>query len=353
MPTMSAASGETAPVAARITGVAVHLPSRRVSTDEVEQRLVAEALDGFVVPTGVVERFTGVRSRYVSDREDDASDLAAAAAAKVLADTGTDVADVDLLVFASASQDMVEPATSHITSARLGTCCPVFDVKDACNSFLQGVGVAEALIRTGRHRRVLVATGETPSRAVRWQLHSRRQFVESLPGYTLSDGGAAVLVEAASREPGAPVRGIEFVRFAAQSKAWHVGTLPGGGSAHPHDLDKGYFRFDSAHLRSAFEAVGPGLFLDALAELGLTWDDFAFVGVHQVAVPHVELVASACGIPFEKLLVTVGEHGNLASASLPLQLRLAMDAGRCGAGDRVALVGLAGGISLGFLVVTL
>jgi 3-oxoacyl-[acyl-carrier-protein] synthase-3 len=226
----------------------------------------------------------------------------------------------------------------------------VFDVKNACNSFLNGIQVADALIRAGAHRRVLVVTGEMPSRAVRWRLRDRAQFVESLPGYTLSDGGAAMLLEAGPPGIGG---GIEGMRFAAVSSAWRVGTLPGGGSAHPREEDATYFRFDARRLREAFQAAGPGLFLSGLADLGLTWDDCAAVFVHQVAVGHLELVADGCGIPREKLLPVVAEHGNLASASLPLQLALAIESGRCGPGDRVALLGLAGGISLGLLVATL
>jgi acyl-CoA:acyl-CoA alkyltransferase len=331
---------------ARIAAVSAHLPAGRVATADVERRLLASSAPGAVRP-GLVERVTGVRFRHVAAPGENASDLAAAAAAKVLAATGLTAADVDLLVFASASQDMVEPATAHITGALLGTRCPALDVKDACNSFLQGVGVAEAMIAAGRHRRVLVVTGETPSRAVRWELTSREQFVESLPGYTLSDGGAAMVLEAGD----AP--GVEHVSFAADSSAWRVGTLPGGGSAHPRDPEAGYFRFDPAHLRRAFEAVGPGPFLDAMAGLGLGWDDCAAVCLHQVAVGHAGLVARRCGIPERLLVPVVADHGNLASASLPFQLARAIESGRVGPGDRVALVGLAGGISLGLVVVTL
>jgi 3-oxoacyl-[acyl-carrier-protein] synthase-3 len=193
-------------------------------------------------------------------------------------------------------------------------------------------------------------------------LGSRDQFVESLPGYTLSDGGAAMLLEPAAGGLGADadlgadgdrVARIEDIRFRADSTAWRVGTLPGGGSAHPHDPDAAFFRFDVGHLRAAFDAIGPGLFLEGLAELGLSWDDFALVCVHQVAVGHLETVARRCGVPSRLLEVTVAEHGNLASASLPLQLARGIETGRCGPGDRVALLGLAGGISLGMIVATL
>ncbi|MFI6483364.1 3-oxoacyl-ACP synthase III family protein [Nonomuraea sp. NPDC050663] len=248
--------------------------------------------------------------------------------------------DIDLLIFASASQDMVEPATAHIVAAKLALTCPVFDVKNACNSLLNGIQIAEALILTGAHRRVLVCTGETPSRAIRWQVRDRAQFVDSFAGYTLSDSGAAVLVEADAD------RGIFYRGFSADSTAWAIGTLPGGGSAHPRDPDYSYFRGDGRRLKEAFELVGPDLFLDALKRTGMHWDDFAMVAVHQVALPYLDFLARSLDIPEDKLVVTLPEHGNCASATLPLQLSL----GPWQAGDRVALLGLGGGISLGVML---
>ncbi|MEV5827849.1 ketoacyl-ACP synthase III [Spirillospora sp. NPDC052242] len=327
---------------ARITAVAAHLPERTVTSAEVEARVAAESRGYRPHPT-IVERMTGIRARHVMRDDEQASDLAVAAARRVLAARGLRPDGVDLLVFGSASQDLVEPATAHIVAAKLGATCPVFDVKNACNSFLNGLQTADALIRTGQHERVLVCTGESPSRAIRWNVRDRAQFVDAFAGYTLSDGGAAMLVEAA------PDGGIFYRDFAAISASWEIGTLPGGGSMHPRDPERSYFSGDGRRLKDAFLAGGTELFTTALEKTGLTWDDFAFVGVHQVTVPYLEVLRAALGIPPEKLVVTLPDHGNVASASLPLQLATAIAGGRCGPGDRVALVGLAGGLSLGVL----
>jgi 3-oxoacyl-[acyl-carrier-protein] synthase-3 len=270
-----------------------------------------------------------------------ASDLAVAAARRVLAERGHGPDRLDLLIFGSASQDLVEPATAHIVAAKLGATCPVFDVKNACNSFLNALQIADALIRTGQHERVLVCTGESPSRAIRWTVRDRAQFADAFAGYTLSDGGAAMLVEAA------PDGGIFYRDFTAVSTAWDVGTLPGGGSMHPRDPDRAYFSGDGRRLKDAFLGIGPEMFFTALEKTGLTWNDFAVVCVHQVTLPYLETLASVLGVPEDRLVVTLPEHGNLASASLPLQLDTALRAGRCGPGDLVAFVGLAGGVSLG------
>lgn len=325
---------------ARISGVATHLPARRCSSREVEAE-IRRCSDGFTPRADIIETITGIRSRHLAGETVQASDLAVAASVKLLADRGIAASDLDLVVFASASQDMAEPATGHIVCAKLGARCPTFDVKNACNSVLNGIQVAEALITTGRCERVLVATGETPSRAIRWRVRDFTQFAESFPGYTLSDAGAAVLVERAD------TGGIFHRSFTADSTHWHVGTLPGGGSAHPRDPEHTYYRMDGPGLRRAFEALGRAPLDAALAATGLTWHDFAVICVHQVTVPYLDALVEQGGIPADRLVVTLPEHGNLASASLPFQLSTALQQGRAEPGDRVALVGLAGGVSLG------
>ncbi|MQY03338.1 3-oxoacyl-ACP synthase III family protein [Actinomadura macrotermitis] len=324
---------------ARITAAAAHLPERTLTSAEVEARVTAES-GGYRPHPTIVERMTGIRRRHVMGDDEQASDLAAAAARTVLAQRGV---TPDLLIFGSASQDLIEPATAHIVADALGLTCPVFDVKNACNSFLNGLQLADALIRTGQHERVLVCTGESPSRAIRWRVRDRAQFVDSFAGYTLSDGGAAMLVEAAADG------GIFYRDFAAVSAAWRVGTLPAGGSRHPRDPEYTYFSGDGRKLKDVFLDNGPQIFVDALAKTGLTWDDFAVVAVHQVTVPYLEVLRQVLGIPAEKLVVTLPEHGNVASATLPLQIATALEQGRCRSGDKIAMVGLAGGVSLGVL----
>ncbi|SEI47482.1 3-oxoacyl-[acyl-carrier-protein] synthase-3 [Arthrobacter sp. yr096] len=338
----------------RISGLEVYLPPARLDTSAVERR-IAESSPGFRVPRGLIGRVTGIRSRSVMADTEQASDLAANAAAKVLAGCGLQAPDVDLLIFASASQDMVEPATGHMVAAKLGLGCPVMDVKNACNSFLNGMEVADSLIAAGRYARVVVATGESPSRAVRWSVADFETFASSFPGYTMSDAGAAVLLEAtdppASEVNDAP--GILGMAFTARSRHWSVGTLAAGGSAFPRDPEASYFSMDGEKLKDAFLDLGCDVLDQTLAGLDLTWTDFTVVCVHQVSAPYRSIFAERAGVPTELLVPSVEDFGNLASASLPLQLKLALDSGRCGPGDLVALVGLAGGVSLGMAVVRL
>jgi 3-oxoacyl-[acyl-carrier-protein] synthase-3 len=327
-------------VSVGITGVGTYLPERTITSDDVEQRIIA-ASDGYKPIPGIVHRMTGIDTRYEGADDQQSSDLAVEAARRLLADKGVRATDLDLLIFGSASQDLVEPATSHIVAAKLGATCPVFDVTNACNSFLNALQVAEALIQSGQYRKILICTGEMPSRAIRWKIKDFRQFVDSFPGYTLSDGGTAVLVEPV------PTGGIFYRSFNADSTKWDIGTLSGGGTMHPRDPEYSYFRGDGRRLKDAFHDLGVGIFEKALADTGLTWDDFSVICMHQVAMSYLEAAREEAGIPAGPVMVSLPAHGNLAAATLPLQLAHALEQGRCGPGDKVAMLGLAGGVSLG------
>ncbi|WP_378146911.1 3-oxoacyl-ACP synthase III family protein [Cnuibacter sp. UC19_7] len=334
-----------------VVACATYLPSTLRTTAETEERLRVEN-PTLTLPTGLIRRITGVENVHVAGPEAQASDLAVAAARRALEQSP---GEVDLLIFASGSQDLIEPATSHIVSERLGTRCAVFDVKNACNSMLNGMQVADALLAAGQYRRALIVTGEVPSYAVRWRVDSREQFLRSFGGYTMSDGGAAVILEAGEAESPEPSggRGILGSRFLARSEHWGVGTIPAGGTVNPHSEGGAYFDMDGAALQAAFASVGVGLVAETLASIGYGVDDLDFVALHQVARPYHDRIVEVLGVDPERTLLTVAEHGNLASATLPFQLAEARAAGRVGPGGLVALVGLAAGISLGAMVIRL
>ncbi|WP_308013917.1 3-oxoacyl-ACP synthase III family protein [Streptantibioticus parmotrematis] len=333
-----------------LESVAAHLPDRYLSDVEIEEA-ISKASCGFKPPSGILRQLTGVRGVHVSPDGQQASDLAVMAARKTLDECGVRPGDVDLLIFAASSQDMVEPATGHIVAAKLGLECPAFDVKNACNSVLNAMEITQALIATGGYRRVLVACGEAPSRCVRWSVSDAAAFARSFASYGFSDAGAALLWRASSvGEP--PGRGFLGTEFAAVSSAWSAAVVEGGGTVHPDGGEHRFFRMDGVRMRQALRRLDahPWRLLD---QLGLRWDDFAVVGIHQVSVSDIDEVCSRRGIPRDRVIDTVSVEGNVASASLPLQLARAMERGRAAPGDLVALVGLAAGASAGMAVIRL
>jgi 3-oxoacyl-[acyl-carrier-protein] synthase III len=323
----------SAPARVGITAVASCLPSESVSTSSLQARVAGETL-----PTGLFEQATGIVSRRIAAPSEFASDLAAGAARQVLAAADLDISDIDLLLFASATRDMVEPATAHVVQATLGGRALALDVTNACNSFLNGIDLARSMILAGRAHRALVVTGETPTRAMRPRLSDLREARAAFAGYTFGDAGAAVLVE--------PVEtgGILDVDSETHSEHWPVGGIFGGGSRHPRGDEHTYFTGDGHRLRGVFEKIGPGLLERVNHRAGLGWDDYRHVLVHQVSVPYLERFVEVTGVPEDKLVITVRSLGNLASATLGVQLARVHDDLR--PGDKVLLVGLGGGVSL-------
>ncbi|MFD7325980.1 3-oxoacyl-ACP synthase III family protein [Streptomyces sp. NPDC059875] len=319
-----------------ITGAGSCLPEQVVDSEELRQRVVAGS--GFALPAGMFERATGIVTRRVARPDQYASTLAVGAARVALGRAGVGPADIDLLVFASATRDMVEPATAHIVQAELGSRAHALDVTNACNSFVNGIDLARTMVLAGRARRALVVTGETPSRAVRHDPADLAQFRDGFAGYTFGDAGAAVVLEAVERG------GILDVDSETHSEHWRVGGIFGGGSRHPRGDEHTYFRGDGSELREVFEKVGASVIDRVRHRTGLEWRHFRHVLVHQVTVPYLERFVEITGVPRDRLVVTVPELGNIASASLGVQLDRIHDGLR--PGDRVLFVGLGGGVSI-------
>ncbi|WP_067503053.1 3-oxoacyl-ACP synthase III family protein [Actinoplanes sp. TFC3] len=319
-----------------ITAVASSLPAQEVTTAELQQRVAAAS--GLPLPPAMMTRATGIERRRIAGPEEYASDLAVTAARRALAAAGLDPLDLDLLVFASATRDMIEPATAHVVQAELGSRAHALDVTNACNSFLNGIDLARAMILAGRAGRALVVTGETPTRAMRPRLDGMVQARSALAGYTFGDAGAAVLLEPV------PSGGILDVDSETHSEHWAVGGIFGGGSRHPRGDEHTYFTGDGTRLRGVFEKIGPGLLERVAYRTGFGWDDYAAVLVHQVTMPYLRRFTEIAGVPEDKLVITVPELGNIASATIGVQLDRVQP--RLNPGDRVLMVGLGGGVSL-------
>lgn len=326
----------------KIIGVGTYLPANETPVSQIEARISSESL--VRVPVGAVQRLTGVQRVFHRAPDENASDLACKAAENALRMSGLAPKDIDLLVFASASQDLIEPATSHIISHNLGTTCPVFDVKNACNSFLNGLQVADSLIKTGAYETVLIVTGETPSTAIRWSCKAKSEFMSSFPGYSMSDSGGAMILQAThSTNP----TGVLNIKMSANSEMWDIGILGAGGSRFPRDIEATYFNMNGSALFEAFKTVGCEMLHNQLANGTVNWNDFAAIGMHQVAKPYNDMLIDTLELPAIKTIQTITDYGNVASNSLPLQLDLALKQGRVREGDKFAFIGLGGGISTG------
>ncbi|MDT0448416.1 3-oxoacyl-ACP synthase III family protein [Streptomyces hesseae] len=321
---------------AGITATGSYLPERTLTSERLQEEVARAA--GLPLPRGLFRRTTGIVTRRVAADGEYSSTLALGAARRALRSAGLHPLDIDLLIYASATRDVAEPATAHIVQAALGSTAHALDVSNACNSFLNGIDTARAMILAGRARRALVVTGETPSRAIRRAPAGPEQFRDGFAGYTFGDAGAAVVIEPVDRG------GILDVGTETHSEHWSVGGIFGGGSRHPRSEEHTYFHGDGRELREVFEKSGTAVLDRVRHRTGLDWDDYRHVLVHQVTLPYLERFVELSGVPRDKLVLTVPELGNIASATLGVQLDRIH--GALAPGDRVLFVGLGGGISV-------
>ena len=335
------AKSEESRIRALITGTGRYLPDDVWTSEMVEAR-VNEHSGDWRIPNGVIRLATGVVERRYAPDGVASSELATWAGARALADAGIEPVDIDLLIFASASHDVAEPATANMVQAELGCVrAAVMDVKNACNSFLNGLDVAQAFIETGRATRVLVAAGERLSPTIKWDIGSSEALPTRLAALTLGDAGAACVVEASVD----PERGLRPGAFESDGRHWELSTVLGGGSRYGAAPEQMYFECRSTKLQQLATARIPQLVNDVLLKLDWDLDEVALVVPHQVTTSVIERVVSLLGYPLERCMITLDRFGNTAAASIPVALDLALEEGRATTGDKVLLVGGAAGFS--------
>jgi 3-oxoacyl-[acyl-carrier-protein] synthase-3 len=210
------------------------------------------------------------------------------------------------------------------------------------------VRVAEAMLASGAAGRVLVVTGETPTLAARYAVPDRRAFRHAFIGYTVGDAGGAFVLE-----PSAGDRGIFYRHSWNASEHWAVSQVPGGGSRHPRGDEHLYAGGDGGALRDIVRAFDPAIATRVFEATGTTPDDFALFVVHQVTAPFADEMTERLGLPPDRVERTIETFGNVASATLPLALVRAREAGRVGPGDNVLFVGLGAGISVATMAIRL
>jgi 3-oxoacyl-[acyl-carrier-protein] synthase-3 len=314
----------------RITGTGSHLPPRRLTNDDMVALLAPRGVE--TSDQWIIER-TGIRARHFADDGVFASDLGVLAARAALEAAGREAGDIDLIVVATSTPDMVFPSTAAIIQNKLGIAgCPAFDVQAVCSGFVYALTVADAMIRTGSANRALVIGTEIFSRLL--------NFDDRTTCVLFGDGAGAVVLEASDTP------GILASDLHADGK--HVGILcvPGhvsGGQILGDPLLKmdgqAVFKLAVGVLESAARAV--------LDKAGRTDADIDWLIPHQANIRIMQGTAKKLKLPLDKLVVTVDEHGNTSAASIPLALDHAVRAGKVKAGDTVMLEGVGGGFTWG------
>ena len=314
----------------RIAGTGSYLPPRVVTNEEFAHRL--DTSDAWI------RERTGIAQRHIADESQASSDLALDASRYAMQAADVKAQDIDLIIVATSTPDYIFPSTACLLQAKLGvTDCPAFDLQAVCSGFIYALSTADKFIKSGQHKCALVVGSEVFSRILDWNDRSTCVL--------FGDGAGAVVLRAAE----APGIHSSVLR----SDGRHAGMLsvPGNvsggkivGSPFVQMIGNQVFKFAVKVL----DEVGR----EALAAAGASVEDVDWLIPHQANSRILDATARKLGIPPEKVVVTVGHHGNTSAASIPLALDEYVRAGKIRPGHRLLMEGVGGGFTWGAVYAT-
>lgn len=314
----------------RIAGTGSYLPERVVTNDEIARR-VDTSNEWIVARTGIEERRVAAQGQLTSD-------LALQAALRAMDAAGVEARDIDLIVLATTSPDMMLPSTAALLQAKLGVRvgAAAVDVQAVCTGFMYAITMADAMVTKGLFKCALVIGAETLTRYLDWD--DRNTCI------LFGDGaGAAILVP--SEEPG-----ILSSHLHADGNQAHIlrltGTFAGGKIS-----NNPFVEFDGQAVYKFAIRVLEDCAREALAHNGLSIDQLDWLVPHQANLRIISAAADRLGVPMERVVTTVQKHGNTSAASAILALDVAVRDGRIKPGQLVLLQGVGGGMTWGSVLV--
>ena len=318
------------PVFSRITGTGSFLPPRRLSNHDMATMLAERGLE--TSDEWIVER-TGIRFRHFAADGVNASDLALPACQAALAAAGRQAEDVDLIIVATSTPDMVFPSTATLLQNKLGVHgCAAFDVQAVCSGFVYALTVADAMIKTGGASCALVVGAEVFSRIL--------DFNDRTTCVLFGDGAGAVVLEA-SAEPG-------ILASDLHADGRHAGILCTPGTvAGGQVVGSPLLRMDGQAVFKLAVGVLEQAARNVLERAGRPPESLHWLVPHQANIRIMMATAKKLKLAPDRLVATVAEHGNTSAASVPLALDVAVRDGRIRRGDSVMLEGVGGGFTWG------
>lgn len=320
----------------RITGTGSYLPPRRLTNADLVAELAAQGIESS--DEWIVER-TGIRARHFADAGVCSSDLALMASQNALQAAGVEAKDLDLIIVATSTPDMVFPSTACILQGKLGNHgAPAFDVQAVCSGFIYALTLADSMIRSGAAKKALVVGAEVFSRIL--------DFKDRTTCVLFGDGAGAVVLEA-SRTPGILATDIH-------ADGQHTGILcvPGqvcGGQILGDPLlrmdGQAVFKLAVSVLDEAARAV--------LAKADMPATEVDWLIPHQANIRIMQSTARKLKLSMDKVVVTVDQHGNTSAASVGLALDSAVRSGQVQPGQTLLLEAVGGGFTWGAVLLKL
>jgi 3-oxoacyl-[acyl-carrier-protein] synthase-3 len=314
----------------RILGTGSYLPEKRLTNADLAAELAQQGVE--TSDDWIVER-TGIRARHFAADAQGSSDLATEAARKALTAAGIAADDLDLIIVATSTPDMVFPSVATMVQHKLGTAgCPAFDVQAVCSGFIYALTIADAMIQSGSAKRALVIGSEVFSRIL--------DFKDRTTCVLFGDGAGAVILGASDQA------GILATDLHADGKHKDILCVPGhvnqGGI-----LGDPVLKMDGQAVFKLAVGVLEETARASLAKANLTDADIDWLIPHQANIRIMQSTARKLKMSSDKVVVTVDQHGNTSAASIPLALDTAVRDGRIQRGQTLMLEGVGGGFTWG------
>jgi 3-oxoacyl-[acyl-carrier-protein] synthase-3 len=318
-------------IRAIVRGVGHYLPDRVVPNSEFEASL--DTTDAWIKARSGIER------RHFAATGQTTSDLATRAAKDALSDAGIDGSDIDAIILATSTADLTFPSAATMVQRNIGnTTGYAFDIQAVCAGFVFALSNANALILSGQAKRVLVIGAETFSRIMDWT--DRGTCV------LFGDGAGALVLEAAESADNPDDRGILATDLNSDGTYCDLLYVDGGVSTQ----NTGMLRMQGKEVfRHAVEKLASTA-TTALQKAGLGHEDVDWVVPHQANIRIIQSTAKKLGVPMDRVVVTVQDHGNTSAASIPLALSVGVQRGQIKRGDLVVTEAIGGGLAWGAVV---
>ncbi len=313
---------------ARIAGTGGYLPQRIMSNKELED--MVDTSDEWI------QDRSGIKRRHIAADDETTSDMALAAAEKAIAAADINTSSIDLIIVATTTGDKIFPSVACIVQRRLELeRIPAFDIHAACSGFVYALDVANRFIKTGGARTVLVIGAEIYSRIIDWTDRSTRVL--------FGDGAGAVILSATDDD------GIISTHIHSDGKHESLLHVPAGVSSGYADVqaEAAFIQMKGNEVfRKAVSALG-NIARETLQENNVDQADLDWLVPHQANLRIITATAKKLGLPMEKVIVTVDQHANTSSASIPLALDVAVRDGRIKRGDLLLFEAFGAGFTWG------
>ncbi|MGA7817863.1 beta-ketoacyl-ACP synthase III [Caballeronia sp.] len=319
----------------RVIGTGSYLPPDRVTNQDLAERLAKQGVE--TSDEWIVAR-TGIHARHFAAPDQATSELALNASRNAIEAAGIDPQTIDLIIVATSTPDFVFPSTACLLQHKLGikNGGAAFDIQAVCSGFAYAVATADSFIRSGLNRTALIVGAETFSRIL--------DFNDRTTCVLFGDGAGAVILQA-SEEPG-------VLSSALHADGSHSNILCTPGNVNAGVIAGSAFLYmDGPAVFKLAVKVLEKVAVEALDKAQLTASDIDWLVPHQANIRIMESTAKKLHVPLDRMVVTVGEHGNTSAASIPLAFDVAVRDGRIKRGQHVLIEGVGGGFTWGASVI--